>query len=95
MLANGLSNLHNARRALAPVVNVVGDQATYHQKMDPPLASDAIGWARGVSAWTRTATTSGGSRLRRHQLCPHIVSARSPTCFEVARVSFFCSEVLC
>src|ERR1700685_3919467 len=38
-LANGLANLHNARRALAPVVNIVGDQATYHQKMDPPLAS--------------------------------------------------------
>jgi acetolactate synthase I/II/III large subunit len=57
-LANGLSNLHNARRAQAPVVNIVGDQATYHQKMDPPLASDAIGWARGVSAWTRSATTS-------------------------------------
>jgi acetolactate synthase-1/2/3 large subunit len=57
-LANGLSNLHNARRALAPVVNIVGDQATYHQKMDPPLASDAIGWARGVSAWTRSAATS-------------------------------------
>ena len=57
-LANGLSNLHNARRALAPVVNIVGDQATYHQKMDPPLASDAIGWARGVSTWTRSAATS-------------------------------------
>jgi acetolactate synthase-1/2/3 large subunit len=57
-LANGLSNLHNARRAQAPVVNIVGDQATYHQKMDPPLASDAIGWARGVSAWTKSATSS-------------------------------------
>ena len=60
-LGNGLANLHNARRALAPVVNIVGDQATYHQKMDPPLASDAIGWARGVSAWTRSAATSATS----------------------------------
>ena len=57
-LANGLSNLHNARRAQAPIVNIVGDHATYHQKMDPPLASDAIGWARGVSAWTRSATSA-------------------------------------
>jgi acetolactate synthase-1/2/3 large subunit len=57
-LANGLSNLHNARRAQSPVVNIVGDHATYHQKMDPPLASDAIGWARGVSAWARAAISS-------------------------------------
>jgi acetolactate synthase-1/2/3 large subunit len=54
-LANGLANLHNARRGRTPVVNIVGDQATYHQRFDPPLASDTEGWARGVSAWTRTA----------------------------------------
>ena len=57
-LANGLSNLHNARRANSPVVNIVGDQASYHQKMDPPLTADAEGWARGVSAWTRTARSA-------------------------------------
>ena len=54
-LANGLSNLHNARRARTPVVNLVGDQASYHRALDPPLASDTEGWARAVSAWTRTA----------------------------------------
>jgi acetolactate synthase-1/2/3 large subunit len=54
-LANGLSNLHNARRARTPVVNVVGDHASYHRDFDPPLAADTEGWARGVSAWTRTA----------------------------------------
>ncbi len=57
-LAYGLANLHNARRGFAPIVNIVGDQATYHRELDPPLASDAEGWARGVSAWTRTATDS-------------------------------------
>ncbi len=55
-LANGLSNLHNARRARSPIVNLVGDQATYHRKLDAPLTADTEGWARPVSAWTRTAT---------------------------------------
>jgi acetolactate synthase I/II/III large subunit len=50
-LANGLANLHNARRANSPVVNIVGDHATYHQKFDAPLQSDieALGtWLNGT-----------------------------------------------
>lgn len=39
-LANGLANLHNARRARSPVVNIVGDHATDHQKFDAPLQSN-------------------------------------------------------
>ena len=54
-LANGLANLHNARRARSGVVNIVGDQATYHRALDAPLTADTEGFARGVSAWTRTA----------------------------------------
>jgi acetolactate synthase-1/2/3 large subunit len=54
-LANGLANLHNARRANTPIVNIVGDQATYHSALDPPLASDTEGWARPVSRWVRTS----------------------------------------
>ena len=54
-LANGLANLHNARRARSPVVNLVGDQATYHRPFDAPLTADTEGWARPVSLWTRTA----------------------------------------
>ena len=54
-LANGLANLHNARRANTPVVNIVGDQATYHRPLDAPLTADTEGWARGVSGWVRTA----------------------------------------
>jgi acetolactate synthase-1/2/3 large subunit len=57
-LANGLSNLHNARRARSAVVNIVGDQASYHRSFDPPLTADTEGWARGVSAWTRTAASA-------------------------------------
>jgi acetolactate synthase-1/2/3 large subunit len=45
-LANGLSNLHNARRARVPLVNIVGDQATYHAPLDPPLAAETATWAR-------------------------------------------------
>jgi acetolactate synthase-1/2/3 large subunit len=52
-LANGLANLHNAERALSPIVNIVGDQATYHAPLRPPLAADTEGWARPVSCWTR------------------------------------------
>ncbi len=57
-LANGLSNLHNARRARSPIVNCVGDLATYHRPLDAPLTADTEGWARGVSAWVRTARSA-------------------------------------
>ncbi len=50
-LANGLANLHNARRASTPIVNVVGDHATYHLQYDAPLTSDLAGFARPVSSW--------------------------------------------
>src|SRR5262245_62851170 len=39
-LGNGFANLHNARRAGTPVVNVVGDHATFHKPLDAPLESD-------------------------------------------------------
>src|ERR1039457_6854731 len=48
-LGNGLANLHNARRARTPLVNIVGDHATYHKKFDAPLESDIEGVARNVS----------------------------------------------
>ena len=57
-LANGLSNLHNARRARTPIVNIVGDQATYHRPLDAPLTADTEGLARPVSGWVRTAQTA-------------------------------------
>ena len=57
-LANGLANLHNARRARSGIVNLVGDQATYHRPHDPPLTADTEGFARGVSGWVRTSARS-------------------------------------
>jgi acetolactate synthase I/II/III large subunit len=53
-LANGLANLHNARRARSAMVNCVGDQATYHRPLDAQLTADTEGFARAVSGWTRT-----------------------------------------
>ena len=57
-LANGLANLHNARRAYTPVVNMVGDHATWHVANDPPLASDIPSLAAPVSSWVRTTKKS-------------------------------------
>jgi acetolactate synthase I/II/III large subunit len=57
-LANGLANLHNARRAGTPIVNLVGEQATWHRACDAPLTSDIPSMAALVSGWVRTATSS-------------------------------------
>jgi acetolactate synthase-1/2/3 large subunit len=57
-LANGLANLHNARRARSGIVNIVGDQATYHRPFDAPLTADTDSLARTVSHWVRTSTTA-------------------------------------
>lgn len=50
-LANGVANLHNARKALSPMVNIVGDHAAYHLRFDAPLTADLEGIARPVSHW--------------------------------------------
>src|SRR5271170_4820419 len=57
-LANGLANLHNASRAQVPIVNVVGQHATYHLRHDAPLSSDIEGIARPYSKWLRTSCSA-------------------------------------
>lgn len=59
-LGNGIANLHNARRASSPLINVVGDHAAYHGHYDAPLTSDIKDIAQGVSAWVRSAATAEG-----------------------------------
>lgn len=54
-LGNGIANLHNARRAQTPMVNIVGDHATYHHQYDAPLDSDIDSLAKNVSGWIRTS----------------------------------------
>lgn len=52
-LANGMANLHNARRAGTPIFNVIGDHATWHLDADPPLAMDIHAAAGTVSGWVQ------------------------------------------
>ncbi len=59
-LGNGLANLHNARRAGTPIVNIVGDHATYHKKYDAQLDSDIETVARNVSAFVRRSDSVAG-----------------------------------
>ncbi|MEY7971317.1 acetolactate synthase large subunit [Saccharomonospora xinjiangensis] len=57
-LANGIANLHNARRAHTPVVNVIGDHATYHKKFDAPLESDIEALAGSLNGWVRRSSST-------------------------------------
>jgi acetolactate synthase I/II/III large subunit len=52
-LGNGLANLHNARKGRVPIVNIVGDHATYHKRYDAQLESNIETVARNVSPWVR------------------------------------------
>jgi len=52
--ANGIANLHNARRARSPIVNLVGDHTRSHVEFDAPLTSDIVSLARPVSGWVRS-----------------------------------------
>ncbi len=56
-LANGLANLHNAKKARSGIVNIVGDHAVEHLKLDAPLTSDIHGIAGPVSHWVRTTAS--------------------------------------
>lgn len=56
-LANGLANLHNAKRANVPIINIVGQHATFHLPLDTPLTSDIEGIARPYSRWLKTASS--------------------------------------
>ncbi|HEX4081166.1 MAG TPA: acetolactate synthase large subunit [Rhizomicrobium sp.] len=54
-LSNALANLHNACRARVPLINLVGDHASFHRPLDPPLASDIEAIARPFSGWLRSS----------------------------------------
>jgi acetolactate synthase-1/2/3 large subunit len=57
-LANGLANLHNAKKADSGIVNIVGEHATYHIQYDAPLTADIEGTAAPMSHWVKTSPTS-------------------------------------
>ncbi len=57
-LTNALANLHNACRARVPLINIVGDHATFHRHFETPLASDIATLARPHSVWVRSSESS-------------------------------------
>jgi len=54
-MANGLANIHNANKASTPMVNIVGDHATYHRRYDAPLTTDIETAAKPFSRWVKTS----------------------------------------
>lgn len=62
-LANGLANIHNAKRASSGMVNIIGEHATAHLKYDAPLTSDIEGLARPLSHWIRRADSPASIAL--------------------------------
>ncbi|MGH3957567.1 acetolactate synthase large subunit [Mycobacterium sp.] len=75
-LGNGLANLHNARRAHVPVINVIGDHATYHKKYDAPLESDIEPLTDWTHGWVRR--TSSGADIGRDAAEAVAASLASP-----------------
>jgi acetolactate synthase-1/2/3 large subunit len=73
-LGNGIANLHNARRAHTPIVNIVGDHATYHKPLDAPLESDIETLAANVSGWIRR---SGSTATLGADAAAAVVAART------------------
>ena len=45
-------------KASTPVVNIVGDHATYHRHYDAPLTSDIETAAKPFSGWVKTSPTA-------------------------------------
>ena len=58
--ANGIACLHNARRAHAPIVNIIGEHSSWHRDSDPPLNMDIKALAGTVSGWKKTSRGPGG-----------------------------------
>ncbi len=72
--ANGIANLHNARRAHVPMVNVIGQHATHHLRHDTPLSGGIESIARPYSRWLRT---SRGASMAGRDTAEAITAARS------------------
>ncbi len=63
-LGNAMASLHNARRAYTPIVNIVGDHASYHKQYDAPLESDIEALAGSLEGWVRRCNSTAESRRR-------------------------------
>jgi acetolactate synthase-1/2/3 large subunit len=76
-LGNALANTHNAKKGHVPVINIVGDHATYHVKFDAPLTADIEGIARPVSHWVHTSTAAADIAAMRRRRCARQALPRS------------------
>ena len=56
-LGNAFANIHNAKKAFSPMINIVGDHASYHLKHNAPLTSDLDGLAKSSSDWVKRVTS--------------------------------------
>lgn len=65
--ANGIANLHNARRAHSPIVNIIGDHMSWHLPYDAPLTSDIESLARPVSGWVHRVTSAADAPVAAKQ----------------------------
>ncbi|MEX0279760.1 MAG: acetolactate synthase large subunit [Arenibacterium sp.] len=80
-LANGISNLHNAKKAGSGVVNIIGEHAASHQELDAPLMSDIAGLARPVSHWVHSSASAqdvgqdGAEAVRQARIAPGQISS--------------------
>ena len=95
-MANGLANIHNANKASTPMVNIVGDHATYHRRHDAPLTTDIETAARPFSRWVKT---SPDAKSVAADGAAAIVAARTPpgqiaTLILPAATDFASGEVL-
>ena len=77
-LANGLANLHNASRAQVPIINLVGQHATYHLQYETPLKSDIEAIARPYSKWLRTSASSSSLSRDASEAIAAARTARNP-----------------
>jgi acetolactate synthase-1/2/3 large subunit len=89
-LGNGLANLHNARRAMVPLVNVVGDHALAHKRLDAPLESDIDAIAGAVSGWVRRslATSAVGEDVAEAVVAAQVAPGQVATLVLPADVSW-------
>ncbi|MET4324087.1 acetolactate synthase large subunit [Bradyrhizobium sp. RT5a] len=78
-LANGLSNIHNARRARSPMLNIVGDHATEHLKYDAPLTSDIDKLAQPMSHWVGRVAHTREIRARTEAALNAAYTTRGPS----------------
>lgn len=93
---NGWANFHNARRAQTPIVSVIGDQATFHQKNDPPLMSDIAAVARALQSRVAAPQAADEVSAAAHAAVADATSApgRISTIVMAADVSWSPTEVL-